>query len=141
MPCIIDCFGLYHHYPFDPTKPNCFALFEYTAAEVVEQAKRKGIRDCFALPTVFESQNNPAFCPVPRLTGQGRVVNLRGKCLVRLVREILHPRFEYSQQHLIRAGAWNGARNPDIMPARRRHMVLLREETGRQNYGKVGKAP
>ena len=61
--CIIDYFGLYHHYPYDPGKSNRFALFEYTAAEVIEQAIRKGIGHCFALPTVLESWINPAFFP------------------------------------------------------------------------------
>lgn len=43
LPRIIDFFGLYHHYPYDSGKPNCFGLFEYNASEVIEQTGRKGI--------------------------------------------------------------------------------------------------
>ena len=28
LPCVIDIFGLFHHYPYIPEKPNCFALME-----------------------------------------------------------------------------------------------------------------
>lgn len=141
MPCLIDCFGLYHHYPYDPEKPNCFALFEYTAAVVIEQANRIGIRHCFALPTVLESRMNPAFYPVPFASGHGRMVHLHGNGLVRRGREILHPRFDFSPRHLIRLGIWCGDWNPDIEADRRRHLVLLREETGHPGYGKVGQTP
>ena len=64
LPRIIDIFGLLHHYHSDLDKPKFFALMEYTVAEVIEQARAKGIVHCIALPTVLEAQGNPAFCPV-----------------------------------------------------------------------------
>ena len=140
LPCIIDCFGLYHLYSYDPMKLCHFALFEYTAAEVIEQATRKGIRHCFALPTVLEAWNSPAFCPVPNSTGQGRVVSLGETSFSRPPREILHARFDCLPRHLILLGAWRVASKPDIMEARRRHLVLLREDTGRPDFGMFGEA-
>ena len=78
LPFFIDGVGLYHNYPYDLRKPNCFALMEYAASEVIQQARAKGIERCFALPTVLEAWNNPAFCPVPSTSCQGRAVDLRG---------------------------------------------------------------
>ena len=137
LPYFIDGVGLHHNYPYDPRKPNCFALMEYSAAEVIEQARAKGIERCFALPTVLEAWKNPAFCPVPRSSCQGRAVDLRGKNLARPVREILHIRFDYSPRNLKRLGAWHGAETPDICEARRPHIDSLRENWGRADFGNL----
>ena len=122
LPLFIDGVGLYHNYPYDPRKPNCFALMEYTASEVIQQARAKGIERCFALPTVLEAWNNPAFCPVPSASCQGRAVDLRGTIHARPVREILHVRFDYSPWHLKRIEVWCGAETPDIDVARWLHL-------------------
>lgn len=116
---------------------HSFGLFEYTAGEVIEQARRKGIRYCFAKPTVLEAWDNPAFCPAPHSAAQGRIVNLRGNSLARLAQEVLHSRFEHSARHMICSGVWQSTLKPDVEVARKRHMVLLRKETGRPEYGKV----
>ena len=93
----IDGLGLLHHYPFDPKEPAMFALMEYSAGEVVQQARAKGIEHCFAVPTVLESGNNPAFCPAPMSIGHCYAVNLRERDFIGCgIREILHPRFDYS---------------------------------------------
>lgn len=135
---IIDRLGLYHHYPFDPGKPYRFALMEYSADEVLKQARAKGISRCFALATVLECQNNPAFFPVPRSTSHGFTVDLRERNPRRpSVREILHIRFDYSWKHVTRLVEWTGADLPDIEAARGRHLATLRTETGRSDFGEV----
>lgn len=136
LPCVIDLFGLFHHYQNDPEKPKHFAFMEYTAAEVVEQAHAKGIEYCFALPIVLESQGNPAFCPVPRSSTCGRVVNLGGPFPAAPIGEILHVRIDYQPRHFKFLGVWTGGLIPDIEPLRERHLVRVREETGRAEFGK-----
>ena len=136
---IIDRLGLYHHYPFVPGKPYRFALMEYTAADVIEQARRKGISRCFSLATVLECQNNPAFFPVPRGTAHGFTVDLRERTPRKpSVREILHIRFDYAPKHVKRLAEWSGADLPDIEASRHRHRDTLRAETGNADFGEVG---
>ena len=91
LPYFTDGVGLHHNYPYDPRKPNCFALMEYSATEVTEQARSKGFERCFALPTVLAAWKNPAFCPVPRPSCQGHAVDLRGKNLALRTRDIACP--------------------------------------------------
>ena len=119
----IDGVGLFHHYPFDPKEPAIFALMEYSAGEVVKQARTKGIEDCFAVPTVLESGCNPAFCPTPRSTGHGYAVDLRERDRKEIgVREILHPRLEYSWEHVKQLEIWTGAATPDVEMAGERRL-------------------
>lgn len=135
---LVDRLGLYHHYPFASGSPYRFALMEYTASEVIAQARAKGIAKCFALATVLECQDNPAFFPVPRDTAHGFTVDLRERTPRKpSVREILHTRFDYSATHVKRLEAWPGADLPDIYAARRRHLDTLRAETGRADFGEV----
>lgn len=136
---IIDRLGLYHHYPYNPQKPYRFALMEYTAAEVIKQANSTGIVRCFALATVLECQDNPAFFPVPRGTSHGFTVDLRERMPQRpSVREILHIRFDYSWRHVKKLGEWGGADLPEIESARSRHLDMLRAKTDRANFGEIG---
>ncbi|MBU6165739.1 MAG: hypothetical protein KGQ52_06365 [Alphaproteobacteria bacterium] len=139
LPRIIDRLGLYHHYPFVSGKPYRFALMEYTAAEVIDQAKKKNMNRCFALATVLECQNNPAFFPVPRATSHGFTVDLRERNPAQpSVREMLHIRFDYSWRHIKRIAEWTGADTPDIVAARDRHLATLRTATGCADFGDVG---
>lgn len=136
---IIDRLGLYHYYLLPPGKPFRFALMEYTAEEVIRQAASKGIDRCFALATVLECQNNPAFFPVPRSTSHGFTVDLRERSPRQpCVREILHIRFDYSWNHVKRLAEWSGSDLPEIEGARERHLNALRKETGRVDFGEVG---
>lgn len=135
---IIDRLGLFHHYPYVSSPTPIFALMEYSAAEVIEQGNAQGIRRCFAIPTVLESQDSPAFMPVPNKTAHGRTVDLRERFPHQpSAREILHIRFEYSWDHVKRIKKWPGAETPEIMSARSRHLPLLRTETGRDDFGKI----
>lgn len=136
LPSAIDCLGLFQNYTQNPKKRKHFALMEYTAAEVIEQARAKGIEHCFALPTVLEALNNPAFCPVPRSTGHGLVVNLRGIATDSPIREILHIRFDYLPRHVKFLGVWHGRDTPDIMAMRGSHLIRVRGCTGRSDFGR-----
>lgn len=135
----IDCVGLYHHYPYDPNEPALFALMEYSAGEIIQQARAQGIERCFALPTVLESRDNAAFCPTPRSSGSGYAVNLREPNFTGSgVREMLHFRLDYSWEHVIRVEKWSGADLPDVEPAGENHLDFLRRESGRDDFGIIG---
>lgn len=135
LPRIIDIFGLLHHYHSGLDKPKFFALMECTAAEVIEQARAKGIVFCFALPTVLESQGNPAFCPVPRSSTCGRSVDLRVSFPDSPIGEILHARFDYQPRHIKLLGVWRMTDIPDIKAMRELHLVRLREQSGWPDFG------
>ena len=131
--------GLFHHYPYNPEDPAIFALMEYTAGDVVQQALAKGLESCFAVPTVLESMNNPAFCPTPRSSGSGYAVDLHERdCSVSRVREILHARFDYSWEHVKRLVKWSGAVAPDVEMAVERQLDFLRRISGREDFGAIG---
>lgn len=135
---IIDRLGLYHHYPFVPGTSYRFALMEYTADEVIKQALSNGVSHCFALATVLECQNNPAFFPVPRNSRRGFTVDLRERSPQPPgVHEILHIRFDYSWKHVKRLEEWRGADFPDVELARGRHRQVLSVETDRADFGEV----
>ena len=112
---------------------------EYSVGEVVQQARAKGIVRCFAVPTVLESGNNPAFCPTPRSTGHGYAVDLREWDRMEIgVREILHPRIECSWKHVKKLEIWTGAATPDVEMAGERQLEFLRRTSGREEYGAIG---
>ena len=119
----VDRLGLYHYYRNNAGIPRRFALMEYTVAEVIEQAREKGISRCFAVPTVMESPNNPAFFPAPRSARCGNIVDLRDRNpYLPSIREYLHIRFDYSWNHLIRLG---GGIQPTCRILSLRDIVIL----------------
>ena len=135
---LIDRMGLYHHYPFDSSQTYSFALMEYTAKDVFDQAGAKGMNKPFAIATVLECQDNPAFFPVPRGTSHGFTVDLRERDPRRpSVREILHIRFDYGWRHLSRFEQWGGRDLPDLASSRDRHLAMLRNDTGRPDFGNI----
>ena len=135
---VIDRMGLLHHYPFDRRDRYSFALMEYTAKEVLDQARSRAIQRSFAIATVLECQNNPAFFPVPHGTNHGFTVDLRERTpSPPSVREILHVRIAYDWRHVRRLEQWTGADTPDLEAARDRHVAALRRETGRVDFGEV----
>lgn len=129
--------GLYHHFPIADGEVCHFALMEYTGVEVLSQAGPKSIERPFALATVLECQNNPAFFPVPRGTPNGFTVDfLAGPPAAPTVREVLHIRLDYGKQHVLRFGQLSGpAERPDLVVARERHLAALRSTTGRHDFG------
>jgi len=137
---LIDRLGLLHFYPYDSRQTYSFALMEYSAAEVFTLAGRSLIDQCFAIATVLECRNNPAFFPMPRGSAQGFAVDLRDHATpLPLLREILHIRIDYKWDHLKRLGRWTGADQPDIEAARARHLAVLRRDTGRTGFGNVAR--
>jgi hypothetical protein len=135
---IIDRLGLLHHYLYDNGQNYSFALMEYTAADVLAQARRRSIAHCFAVGTVIECRNNPAFFPVPKGSSQGFTVDLQERDPpLPLPREILHIRIDYEWHHVKRLEQWSRADTPDIEAARARHLAVLRKDTGRVDFGDI----
>lgn len=133
---LIDRLGLYHHYPFDAAETYSFALMEYKASDVFALAGAQGVERPFALATVLECRDNPAFFPVPHGTAHGFTVDLRARNPHRpSVREILHIRFDYQAPHVARLAQWGGNGLPDIESSRDRHLATLRGETQRPDFG------
>jgi hypothetical protein len=112
---------------------------EYTALEVFAQARPKALDRPFALATVLECQNNPAFFPVPRGAASGFTVDISsGAASLPAVREILHVRLDYRNQHVVRFGRLSGPETtPDLALSRERHLMALRAMTGRPDFGAV----
>lgn len=135
---LIDRMGLYHFYPFDKGQTYSFALMEYTAKDVLAQAKTKGIDRPFAVATVLECQENPAFFPVPKGSRFGFTVDLRERVPPRPnAREILHARFDYAWKNVSTLALWDGMPEPDIGASRDRHLATLRRDTGRADFGRI----
>jgi hypothetical protein len=133
---LIERLGLYHMYPYAPGTSYSFALMEYTAGEVISSARQGGLLRCFALPTVLESQHNPAFFPVPAGAKHGHAVNLGRFDPARPgAGEILHARFDCAWHHVKKIGAWGGAAQPNLIDARARHRDALRVSAGRPGFG------
>ncbi|MDF3063864.1 MAG: hypothetical protein K0S06_3973 [Microvirga sp.] len=134
---VIDRIGLYHYFPIEDGQTYSFALMEYTAAEVFSHARPKGLNRPFALATVLECRNNPAFFPVPRGAASGFTVDLSpGPPPSSTVREVLHVRLDYGKQHVLRFGQLPGpAAKPDLAGSRARHLAGLRAATGRDDFG------
>ena len=131
---LCERFGLYHHL----TERGQFALMEYAAADVRAHAEGNGVDRPFALASVLESRENPAFHPVPRATANGFAVDLgKDAAARRLVREILHVRMPYKVAHLKRIGESHVNGKPDILAARAVHLDRLRAETRRADFGRA----
>lgn len=129
--------GLYHHFPIADGEIYHFAVMEYDGFAVVSQAEPKNIERPFALGTVLECRNNPAFFPAPRGARNGFTVDLSGDANgASTVREVLHIRLDYGKQHVLRFGELTGlAARPDLVAARDRHLAALRSATGRGDFG------
>ena len=92
----------------------------------------------FALASVLESRENPAFHPVPRATANGFAVDLgKDAAARRLVREILHVRMPYEAAHLKRIAESHVNGTPDIVAARAVHLDRVRAETRRADFGRA----
>ena len=73
---IIERLGLLHYFPLGTGMTYQFALMEYMVDDVFKQIAAKGIAQPFALATVLECRNNPAFFPVPRHSSHGFTLDL-----------------------------------------------------------------
>jgi hypothetical protein len=133
---IIRRLGLLHFFPLGKGSSAHFALMEYTVEDVFNQAVAKGIAQPFAVASVLECRNNPAFFPVPKHTGHGFTVDLEGRDLTHVSpREVLHARIDYVHTHVLRFSEWLGPKaEPNIDKARRMHAAWLRDSTGRGDF-------
>ena len=128
---MIDRLGLHHHHAIKAGETCSFALMEYLARDVFDVAAQQGVAQPFALATVLECRNNPAFFPAPKGAATGFSVGLAaGKA-----REVLHMRIDYRNTHVLKLGQWQGRKTvPDLAAARRRHVDALRAATGRADF-------
>ena len=134
---MIERLGLLHYFPLGAGDTYHFALMEYMVDDVFKQTAATGIAQPFALATVLECRNNPAFFPVPRLASHGFTLDLAvGGPRAPVVREVLHARIDYVHKHVVRFGKWSGPKlMPDLAAARERHVAWLHGETGRGDFG------
>jgi hypothetical protein len=124
-----DRLGLSHIAPRTRT-PEQVLVFRYPASRL-PRTKTATIRP-FTIPTVLDMSRFPAFCPVPRDSDYGRVVNLARKATPPH-RELLHPPSRLRQEDLFRRGMVTQRPSP-LGEARRAHLELLRSQYGRPDY-------
>jgi hypothetical protein len=124
--------GLGHH-ALAAGEMGYFALMQYTADEVVRQAK---VAQPFAVPTVLEARNSEYFFPAPAGQGVGYAVDLDHAAGRDGIREFLHVRLIYRAEHLARVARLIGP-TPAVSLAAVRdgHLVRVRARCARADYG------
>lgn len=125
-----DRLGLPHLRPLG-RRGTEILIFRYPASRVPPGATST-VRP-FTIPTVLDMSRFPAFCPVPRDSDFGRVVDLVPNS-DRPRREMLHPPVRLRQEDLFRRGTL--LRQPPALDrARGAHIDHLRAEYTRPDYG------
>ena len=114
-----DRLGL-HHYG-----PQRMLLFRYPVGRVPRLGSWRLPRP-LAVPTVLDGQLNEAFCPAPRGSDCGRLVNLSGADR-EPAREVLHPYLDLDLTYLYRVGEIQTEPCEDLAPARKGHIGWLRQ--------------
>jgi hypothetical protein len=130
-----DRMGLAHLDPSTPGVPGIDVLvFRYEVRAIPRIKGTGGDRRPLVTPTVLDGTFSRAFCPSPRASVTGHVVNLNPIAGM-LRREVLHPRFAFRVSHLWRLGALRRAVDLGQLPeARALHLLTVRDETGRDDY-------
>ncbi len=138
-----DRLGLGHYNPA-PSQPIPVALMRYSLNEVLQNQKRLGWPAALALPTALDGGMHPFFFPVPKGHPYGATLHLEADRGDSLTAEILHARLDYQLQHLWKLG-WIRVphRYPEnqassaapLRQARDLHLLALRVESGRENFG------
>lgn len=132
---LIERLGLVHNLPTKAGETHHFALMEYTVEDVFAAAVKLRVARPFAVGSVLECRNNPAFFPVPSGMASGFAVDL-GDGTGGPVRELLHVRMDYVHSHVVRFGTISGPKPlPDLTARRSRHLANLRRDTGRNDFG------
>jgi len=131
-----DRLGLAHYCPDRRGVPEIdVAVFRYQVKMLPRIRKTGGgLRRPVVTPTVLDGTFSEAFCPSPRGSTTGHVVNLDPQAGI-LRREALHPRFKLQVPHLWRLGTIQ--RKVDrtrLGEARALHLLRVRDETGRDDY-------
>lgn len=129
-----DRLGLTHLNPPARLTDLDLLVFRY---EVKILPRIKGIggkKRALVTPTVLDGTFLDAFCPSPRGSTTGHVVNLDANAGI-LRREVLHPRFAFRASHLWRLGTVKRGVLRDQLPdARAFHLLAVRDATGRVDY-------
>ncbi|NBB82910.1 MAG: hypothetical protein GVY28_05835 [Alphaproteobacteria bacterium] len=110
-----------------------FALMEYTAKEVLAQARAAAtpVDRPFALATVLEARWHAAFHPVPAGSANGFAVDICDDPKPAMAQEVLHVRFDYEPRHVVRFGWLAGPiAVTGIAGHRRAHRRRLRSDAG-----------
>jgi hypothetical protein len=121
------------HYRARPRRPVRILVFRFPVARVPRYATARGPR-ALAVPTVLDSRRFEPFCPAPLGQEAGRVVDLSAE-LEEPAREVLLPPIRMRESDLFRIGQLENEETPDLTDARRGHLMFIRDEMGRSDYG------
>ncbi|MBF0293976.1 MAG: hypothetical protein HQL96_02215 [Magnetococcales bacterium] len=135
--------GLAHHDPGVAGPPIPVALMRYPVQSVIGYAKTvPEVKHPLTVPTVLDHAFCEVFCPAPKEALYGRTMDLEGIATGRgFIGELLHPRIEYAPGHIYKVGAITDARpRYDSKELRELHILLLREETERHDFGHCDQA-
>ena len=126
--------GLAHYDP-DPG-PIPVLLMEYQVADVLSAASARGVATAFVAPTVLDSGPWPWFFPSPVGLHYGRTVALRPSAST-LLTEVLHPKMDYTPNHIMRVGEIADRLDPapSVRERRNAHLAHLRAVATRPDFG------
>lgn len=133
--------GLNHFKPDDDGSPLPVALMMYRASEV--RARRRSttsIAHHFVRPTVLDQRPSEHFFPAPPDMIGGRCMPLLPQPVdgARLFCEILHPKFDYRVENLVRlALVKSQPPNESLKGLRNAHLACLRRVGGDASFGEV----
>lgn len=119
--------------------PIPVALMRYKAKLVLDKAKKDDrVAAGFALPTALDGDLNPFYFPAPAGHPYGATLNLSASGENRLAAEILNLRIDYRPEHIWKVGY---IRRPiafgSLRKRRDQHLQLLRNETGKADFGRL----
>jgi len=129
-----DALGLIHLDPGVRGEPIDVLVFRYPIRAAprlrgLDQSQRP-----LAAPTVLDGRFSVAFCPSPRDSACGHVVDLSGGDSAPR-REVVHPTLHFEPRHLWRMGSIRTPVNTEHLPmARALHLIALRDLSGRPDY-------
>lgn len=134
-----DRLGLGHYGYADGTELPV-ALMRYSLGEVLSAQAHRRLSVACALPTVLDGGMHEFFFPVPREHPYGATVHLSPGRADTLTAEIVHCRIDYEPSHLYRVGTITRPHqltNDYVREARDRHLLALRRECGRDEFGET----
>lgn len=116
------------------------ALMRYPLERATRERTGPPDKAACALPTVLDGGMHEFFFSVPRQSTYGATLHLDPDRADVLTAEIVHQRFDYSREHVWRLGYINDARplqDDDLRVSRDLHLLELREETNRPDFGEL----
>lgn len=123
-----DRLGLVHYDPLGA--PIDVVMLRYRVNDVPRAEGLRTRRPILA-PSALDSSLNPAFCPLPDATQEGRVVDLSGQ--LDPVREVIHPRPLLSSESIVACGQI-AEPVPDLVFARWIHLEWIRDSVGPDDF-------